>query len=440
MHRFVHSLLVCLVVVSLGACRPTTPPPPTDPPTNPPADPPPPPPPPPVHEPVKNKELMITDLSVVNDARATGPAGVWSFGGLITAMAGPTAPGTFVKQWLLKWDAAQTINTFPVARRASIRSLVIDPWKARDGQAGATDAAWVPNLANAPFRLLAIVNRLDLNRGDGAAVVENAGEGRFVFGVTDNGGAPLQFTVIFEYEQSATDRAALRGWAQQWHALGTQAFGPGYNTALQQITDRFSGANKAPAKPNGSPLNQIRTNEIALTSPWELREFHIVGSQLQEVPAAQSPDNSLQNTPRLAKFVNDNEADILDRNFTIPAQFDGAAFQAGSSLVPFGFFWRAPAVANNEARHIVSFTSCNGCHHRETNTTSFLHVAPRAAAAEAALSGFLTGVTVTDPIAPATSRTFNDLAERAENLKLLAGEPGAIRVNAIRQSRRSRVH
>ena len=437
MPRFADSLLVCLVTVSLCACQPT--PPPNPPPvTPPPADPPPAN--PPVHEPVRTKELMITDLSVVDDARANGPSGPWSFGGLMAAMAGATAPGTFVKQWLLQWDVAQTINTFTVARRGTIRGTVIDPWKARDGQAGATDAAWTPNLANAPFRLLAIVNRLDLNRGDGAAVVENAGEGRFVFGVTDNGGAPLPFTVILEYEQVATDRAALRGWAQQWHALGTMPFGPGYNAALQQITDRFAGAGKAPAKPNGSALNQIRTNEIALGSPWELREFRIVGTQLQEVPTAQSPDNSHQGTPRLATFVNDNEDDILDRNVTIPPAFQGSAFLAGSSRVPFGFFWQAPGIANNEARHVVSFLSCNGCHHTETGTTSFLHVAPRAAGAEAVLSGFLTGITVTDPVNPGTSRRFEDLKERAENLKQLAGEPGTISLTAIRQARRARVH
>jgi hypothetical protein len=437
MPRFADSLLVCLVTVSLGACQPTQPPP-NPPPTNPPTNPPPTT--PPVHEPVRNKELMITDLSVVNDARATGPAGAWSFGGLITAMAGPTPPGTFVKQWLLVWDTNQTVNTFTVARRGSIRSTVIDPWKARDGQAGATDAAWTPNLANAPFRLLAIVNRLDLSRGDGADVVENAGEGRFVFGVTDNGGSPLPFTVIFEYEQIATDRAALRGWAQQWHALGTLPFGSGYNTALQQITDRFSGPNKAPAKPNGSALNQIRTNEIALNSPWELREFRIVGAALQEVPTAQSPDNSHQGTPRLAAFVNDNEADILDRNITIPLQFQSVAFRAGSSKVPVGFFWQAPGIANNEARHVVSFLSCNGCHHTETGTGTFLHVAPRAAGAEAALSGFLTGITVPDPVNAGTSRRFEDLKDRAENLKQLAGEPGTISLTAIRQARRARVH
>jgi hypothetical protein len=392
------------------------------------------------HEPITARELMITDLSVVNDSRATGPDGVWSFGGLIKAMAGTIEPGQFMVDWLKTWEASQTVNGFSVPARPTIRARVIDPWKAKDGQAGVSDAAWRVNLANAPFRLLAVVNRLDLNRGNGTTVVDNAGEGRFVFGVTDGTGAPLPFTVIFEYELLAKDRETLRGWAQTWHALGTKAFGADYNAALQQITDRFSGKNKAPSKPNGSPLNQIRTNEIALNSTWELREFHIAGGKLQEVPTLQSPDNSLQNTARLAKFINDNEADILDRKFTIPAQFESAPFLAGSSLVPFGFFWRAPGVGNNEARHIISLNACNGCHHRETNTNNFLHVANRPANAAAALSGFLTGVTVIDPVNSGTSRTFNDLAARAEVLKLIATESGDVKLQSITRDRASRVH
>jgi hypothetical protein len=395
---------------------------------------------PPSHEPVINRELMITDLSVVNDARATTADGPWSFGGAIKAMAGTTDPGRFVVDWLLLWNANQTVNGFAVAPRTTIKSVVIDPWKARDGQSGVPDAQWSPNFANAPFRLLAIVNRIDLNRGDGSTIVQNAGEGRFVFGVTGAGGTPLPFTVIFEYEQLASDRATLRGWGRAWHALGTQPFGPAYNAALQSITDRFSGKDKAPSKPNGSPLNQIRTNEIALGSPWELREFHIVAGKLQEVPTLQSPDNSLQNTPRLAKFINDNEVAILDRNFTVPAQFEGAPFLAGSSQVPGGFFWRAPGVGNNEARHIVSVTSCNGCHHRETDTNNFLHVANRPQNAEAALSGFLTGTTVQDPVVGTVSRPFHDLADRAEALKAIATETGQVRLQAITRDRRSRVH
>jgi hypothetical protein len=387
-----------------------------------------------------SKELMITDLSVVNDGRATGPDGVWSFGGLIKAMAGTTDPRQFVVDWLKTWERNQTVNGFNVPARSTIRATVIDPWKAKDGQAGTSDANWKVNLANAPFRLLAIVNRLDLNRGNGNTIVENAGEGRFVFGVTNAAGAPLPFTVIFEYEQLAKDRETLRGWAQAWHALGDKSFGAEYNAALQQITDRFSGKDKAPSKPNGSPLNQIRTNEIALANPWELREFHIVSGKLQEVPTLQSPDNSLQNTAKLAKFINDNEVAILDRKFTIPAQFEGAPFLAGSSLVPRGFFWRAPGVNNNEARHIVAFNACNGCHHRETDTGNFLHVANRAQNAEAELSGFLKGIKVEDPVNTGTFREFKDLALRAEALKLIATETGVARLQSITRDRASRVH
>lgn len=420
--------------------NPTTPPTPTTPPvTTPPVL---------THDAVINQELMITSLSVVNDARANGPDGPWSFGGLIKRMAGTTDPSRFLVNWLTTWDANQTINSFNVPSRTKIRDLVINPWKTKDGQAGVDDDAWTVNFANAPFRLLAIVNRMDLNRADGDTV-QNAGEGRFVFGVLNATGGSEQFTVIFEYELLANDRASLRGWAQQWHALGAMTFGPQYNAALQVITDRFSGANKAPAKPNGSPLNQLRTNEIALVLPnfqlgWELREFHIVSGSLKEVSTRQSPDNTFQNSPALAKFINDNEPDILDRNFEVPVQFDGAPFLAGSSIIAppaRGFAWNAPGIGNPEARHIVAFTACNGCHHVETGTTDFLHVKPRAQNAEAGLSGFLTGIAqVPDPVNAALKHDFHDLDDRAVILKALATEEGTVRLQGLTQQRRARVH
>ncbi len=403
----------------------------------------------PVHEPVLDKELMITDLSVVNDARAQGPDGPWSFGGLVKAMAGRSDPGAFVFEWLKLWETSQTVNTFGVKPRTNIRSLIIEPWKMRDGKSGIADAQWTPNLANAPFRLLAIVDRLDLSASDTTSV-RHAGEGRFVFGVLNAANDPLPFTVIFEYEQLAADRPALRSWAQEWHALGAQSFGPAYNSALQAITDKFSGRDRAPAKPNGSALNQIRTNEIALVLPnevqrgWELREFQIVGGQVQEVSTKQTPDNSFQNTATLAKFINDTEADILDRHFEVPVQFAGAAFLAGSSIAAppaNGFFWRAPGVTRNEARHIVAFTSCNGCHHLETGTTGFLHVANRQQAEKAELSGFLTGIeNVPDPVDGSIKRDFNDLLARATILKTLVSEVPPIQLTGILRDRRSRVH
>ena len=104
------------------------------------------------------KELMITDLSVVNDARAAAD-GAWSFGGLMTALASNDAPA-LVKQWLDSFERRQDVNGFPLPSRPAIRARLTRLWMAKDG--ATTFAAWTPNLANAPFRLLAIVYRPDL--------------------------------------------------------------------------------------------------------------------------------------------------------------------------------------------------------------------------------------------------------------------------------------
>jgi len=439
-------LAVLLPIIVWGCAKPT-----------------PPTPAPPVHDPVIERELMIRDLSVVNDPRANTPDGPWSFGGLIKAMAGPTDPSRFVVNWLKTWETDQTINGFVVDKRVDIRTKVIEPWKVRDGQAGVPDDTWTVNLANAPMRLLAIVNRIDLTRGTPTSVL-NAGEGRFVFGVlkpdpTDPTklGGPMQFTVIFEYEQVATSREQLRGWARQWHALGTMPFGPAYNIALQQISDRFSGPNKAPLKPHGNALNQLRTNEIELVLPlnasrgWELREFNIKNGFLTPVTTKQSPANQFHLNPQLTKFIDNNEAEIKDGTFDIPVKFDNNPFLAGSSIVappPQGFFWKVPSgdTVDNQARHMVALGSCNGCHHRETATTAFLHVGVRQANAQAELSGFLQGdgnggdLMVEDPINAAIKRPFNDLKDRAKILKQLAGEVGDVQLTSIRDSRRFRVH
>ena len=110
---------------------------------------------------VTAKELMITDLSVVNDARASGPNGPWSFGGLMEAMAPkPEDAGRFVKAWLKTWQTSTLINGFPLEARPDIEKVIVAPWMQRDG--ANSFESWQVNFANAPFRLLAIVYRPDL--------------------------------------------------------------------------------------------------------------------------------------------------------------------------------------------------------------------------------------------------------------------------------------
>src|SRR5438477_4059658 len=78
------------------------------------------------------KELMIIDLSVVNDARANGPSGPWSFGGLMQTMAPkPEDAGRFVKAWLHTWETNGQVNGFPLGARPDIAKVIIAPWMAR---------------------------------------------------------------------------------------------------------------------------------------------------------------------------------------------------------------------------------------------------------------------------------------------------------------------
>lgn len=367
-------------------------------------------------------ELMIRNLLVVEDpirttwsGSLTNPSdGAWTFGRLMTVMAGQNDPELFVRNWLAQWDSTQTVNGLPVPPRP-MNALVTQPWLTASGGTRL-------DLRRAPFRLLAIVNRMDLRdltRG-------SAGEGRFVFGVLGAGGNQLQFTVILEFNLPATTQADVDRWAADWHALGAQPIGsPGYNQALETITSRFAGASVSPTRPNGSAINQVRSNEIALAGPWELREFRLnAAGQLLQVPVAQTTDLPLNNSPALAQFINANTAALLTDTHVVPATFNGAPFLAGSALTNFGHTWRAPGITNNEARFHFSVNTCNGCHAGETNTP-FLHVFPRNVGQVAALSGFLTGTTVPDPVT-GQLRTFNDLSVRTESLlAVLCREPAA---------------
>lgn len=342
-----------------------------------------------------DRELMIRDLSVVNDPVRTEyvplnsgaeNASTWTFGRLIENMAGEHDPQEFVLNWLSHWETDQNINGFTVVARPTVRSLVIDPWIIRSG--GTPGSNEMLDFSKAPFRLLAIVNRTDLVGTKNTTKESIAGEGRFVFGVlsSDTSGhltGQLEFTVIFEYGLPAETQEEARRWIHNWHALGNMAFGEDYSAALQSLTDEFTGKNVAPDKPNGSALNQIRTNEIALASPWEMREFVISTTTglLTQKTVSRTPDKSFNNTQQLVDFINQNEQAILEDNHVVPENMLG-----GSALVDFN--WNAPGV-NEEARHKLALSTCNGCHLSET-ATAFLHVSPRNANQMSALSSFLT--------------------------------------------------
>jgi hypothetical protein len=364
----------------------------------------------------EEKELMITDLRVVEDPARTTANGVWTFQHLMEAMApSPAQAPQMVRQLFSSWLTDQTVNGQTIPARPAMNSLVLQPW---------LNGGTTLDLARAPLRLLAIVNRVDLrNLAQG-----KAGEGRFVFGVLNQNGDPTSFTVILEYRLPATTEADVLAWANLWHELGALELGSAaYNAKLAQITERFAGRNAEPGRVNGNALSQLRTNEIALAGPWELREFTLSPATGFLAPATVklTPNSNFMGQPIIANFINQNQAAIIAETHDVPSTFQGVPFLAASSLNTLGA-WDAPGIVSNEARHKFSLNTCNGCHGSAETGAFFLQINPRSAGQPSSLAGFLTGIDMPDPIQPSTVRRLDDLDRRATDMeRLLCSTPAA---------------
>ncbi|RKH09491.1 hypothetical protein D7V97_16370, partial [Corallococcus sp. CA053C] len=260
-----------------------------------------------------DRTLLVRDPAVVLDPTRTWdpctgagtPGGVWTFAHLMRQLAqgSGTSPEDFVTRWLSLWLNDYQVNGDDVPARRKMYVEVLAPWATASGvlsalQRDPVTGRWEVllggplNLDLAPFRLLAIVNRIDLARNTvgGYGRPSSAGELRFVFGLTrpspwGAGGTEATcnlspFTVIFEYGVPRTDCQQVTFWAQQWMQLGTHAsFDAGYRAQLAEMTQSVVMHGKGPGGGNQSALNQLRTNEITLglgeAKPWELREFRL---------------------------------------------------------------------------------------------------------------------------------------------------------------------
>ncbi len=409
---------------------------------------------------VQKNCLMITDLQVVQDTARTynvtapvgqrgNPYGVWTFWELMRQLASsdPTHIATdretsqFIRNWLHHWVTTQQVNGETVADRPRI-NLMVNQWSLPNGDL---------DPAKTPFRLIAIVNRIDLrsNMSYGTTGIDG-GEGRFVFCGT-LAGAPLEFTTIFEFGVNKTTCADVKNYAQQWWQLKDSALGTaGYNRALQAITDQFSKCGTNPGKPHQSSLNQLRTNEIMTQFPWELREFNLVsvkkGALLKEVTVKRTPavkynaKVSNADVKRLVTWVNANSSQYLlqkDNGIDIPETFPTTTipFLGGHAEVPFkSSFWDGNAFPGFDSihdplvRHYFSLNTCTGCHAGETGT-SFTHINPSPFGVEAFLSDFLTGNNMPKqdaanrPSPTPNSFTYGDLQRRTLDLDEITNCP-----------------
>jgi hypothetical protein len=364
-------------------------------------------------------EILITSVRVVDDPCRTswtgscaggGTQGIWTFRELMTRMAGAGSPQVLAAEWLHQWEIPLVVNGFPVPPRPGIRPLVIDPWLVASGcPAGGpiTGPGACPlDLKRAPFRLLAISNRVDLECAGYTGA--GPGEARFVFGVLDAGGNPLRAAVIFEYELP-TQRAMVpytpENWENDWHVLSSLAIGsPTYMAKLEGILNDVTAVGAAPGGPNlGTSIGQVRTNEIAFgNGPWKLREMHLIpgsgvpsGDLLLASTTAETPDDSMNLSGPLDAYLNANQPLLATfQQRPLPTALFGGESSAPLPGAPP--FWNHTAISPLAPieRHHFGFNTCNGCHSLEVNTP-FLHVGVRPAGSPAPLSPFLSTPTTT---------------------------------------------
>ena len=266
---------------------------------------------------------------------------------------------------------------------------------------------------------------------------------------------PGNFTIIFEYRlkgaATSDDSTGLEDivrWARDWHALGKfEEFDANYLDHLVAITERFTSGHLPPL-PNKktrddtarrSAIRQIRTSEASFDPVREFREFglapdgFIAPKTLAATPATRFELMRVKTVENdaLSELINENSRRIKDRSFNLPQRVslstgEDVPFLAARALIPpdggDSFHWDARFVRDSEARRVLSFNTCNGCHAAETGTSSCLHIHPRLVGEPAKLSKFLqvgNAIKVPNPAQRTLQVRFSEMDRRVKLLREL---------------------
>lgn len=438
-------------------------------------------------------QLYIDAPAVLNDNRtknhsstaATGTsndeAGVWSFAFAMreimeTFRPTATVPLTSaqidvedlaVKSFIDRFGPV-TVNSQPLVDRSTTRSTLLSAWGKKTTATGQKLLWW----GGAPFKLVAIVNRMDIVKFTGTGSVDptTAGEGRLVFGFTGKS----RMTVILEYNlpvgTSSPSSRTQAGWTNQWHSLKNnlvdtdavrtgiqpdQSLGspnqtftvaysnqPTYLNTLQAVTNGFvlrgsqvrsrtTSISGAVVVVNQAAISQIRTNEF-IQSPWELREIgrgrdSLGKAVLQSLTVKNnvftgSSSMAVRSDVNLGAWIDANvictSTGVSSCKFNFPNRMlpatitsNGSTFRiGGNSLEDFNQWFPAPADLSNLKRRFFALESCDGCHQSETRI-GFTHTDPR----NGAPSGFIVGTTQL----PNGSELPPDLTRRLNNFRNL---------------------
>ena len=387
------------------------------------------------------RSIEIVHPNIVNDARSSNATdGPWSFRRLIENMA-PSANAVdtdpFVRGIFESFNSVQTVNGAVTEVRNSVSTM---------------DRFTIPgtsprqfNLANAPFQLIAVASRLDLRSAT------TAGEGRLIFGLTNasNPSSPNMETMTLIMEFALPLVAPLdtpAKWAAKWHELDSidPATAPAtFAAKLQEITDKFTVRNAFVGRPNGSAINQIRTNEIRFTTFtfWQLREFNM-GSNGFMAPATtkESPNwDFINRSQEMRDFINQNPVlntttDTSFMSLKMPTVFENTLFlgvkqNQAVGVVSNGGRWDLSDTEtqfNSVAIDNFGFLTCNGCHNenKASGDRAFYQVDPTASPGVDGTGRLSQFMLVGDP--SKGGRRPAELTRRANDMGTLLCQPTGI--------------
>ena len=302
-----------------------------------------------------SKQLLLAEPSIVQDD-------TYAFSAMMTRLAGGEAhAAAFTEAWL---------RTMAMTRPGAER-LLLGPWRtlACPSGYGSSATPCALDLHDAPFQLLAIVNRIDL-APDACAP---GGELRFVYTALDPvTRTPLDATFIFEFP--VRDDAGRV--AAAWRALGRLPFGTEYSREVRDLVGELLDGTDPTAA-------HLRSDELSFAperdAVWELRDFTVQGGpgnrSLVQTALFDTPVATLDGTPTLAEWVRGST-----RFAPLPTSMRGLT--ARTTTAAFG--WTVPEAAEG-ARLAFSGNTCNGCHGGDrivggvriaADRLPFQHVAP----------------------------------------------------------------
>jgi len=334
------------------------------------------------------RELVVVDPEVVDSQAAKNAAdGGLSFRRTITTITPPGMdPSAFVMSWLESFSTVQAHGLLRTRARPSFREKITCPWLRRTPANECNDdcsscAAHTLDLDLAPFRLLAALNRIDIEDD------QPSGEARLVYAFTQGPGddaasSAWRATVAFEFHHPTNDGRTIGYWARRWHELSVGPRDPA--TTAQKLSALFAEIRDCTV-PSCS-LAQIRTNEIEFDWLWEQREYKLQGRALVMVPLDKTPRREFSGTETLATYIRDNLDAIRRNSHEVPTSMVAYAVSPLSALDT----WTVPGL-DEDARSTFARRTCDGCHMTEEAAVDVnFHISPLKKG-EASLSPYLAG-------------------------------------------------